>query len=70
MRTGGSATSIIERMWFGLAVLLVIAAVVGVGQWYVTRPSKRHAIDPSRARAADEAKYGPNPSVPNHIAPP
>lgn len=49
-------------MWTGLLILVVIAALIGVGQWYVTRPSDRRPIDPRRARAADEAKYGKDPS--------
>ncbi len=49
-------------MLTGLLILVVIAALIAVGQWYVTRPSTRRPIDPGRARAADEARYGIDPS--------
>lgn len=49
-------------MWTGLLVLVVLGGLVGLGQWYVTRPSDRRPIDPRRARASGEAKYGKDPS--------
>jgi hypothetical protein len=39
-------------------VVLGILALIGVGQWWVTRPSKRRPIDTSQARAEIEAEYG------------
>ena len=42
--------------------MFVVLVLVGIGQWWVTRPTDRRPIDPRRARTADEAKYGKDPS--------
>jgi hypothetical protein len=47
-----------EGMWTGLLILVVLAAVVALGQWWVTRPSKTRPVDTARARAQIEAGYG------------
>ncbi|MCU1589940.1 MAG: hypothetical protein JWP11_1196 [Frankiales bacterium] len=41
-------------MWTGLVILLGVGIAVGVGQWWLTRPTSRRPIDTSgRADAAE-----------------
>jgi hypothetical protein len=47
-----------NAMWVGIGILVGLVALVAIGQWYVTRPTTRGVVDPSRARAELEAKYG------------
>ena len=45
-------------MWIGLLILVLLAAVIALGQWWVTRPSTTRPVDTSRGRAQIEAEYG------------
>ena len=49
-------------MWTGLAIIVAILALIGVGQWWVTRPTDRRQVDTRRGRAAMEGEYGKDPT--------
>ena len=42
-------------MWTGALILLAIVVSVGVGQWWLTRPTNKRPIDTSGR--ADAAKF-------------
>jgi hypothetical protein len=54
-------------MWTGLLIVMGILLLVGVGQWWVTRPTSRRPVDTSRGRAALEAEYGKDPTRLNDV---
>ena len=49
-------------MWAGLAVIIVVFALIAAGQWWVTRPTTRRPVDTRRGRAEIEAQFGKDPS--------
>ena len=49
-------------MWTGLLIVVGILVLVGVGQWWVTRPADRRQVDTRRGRAELEGRYGKDPS--------
>ena len=54
-------------MWGGLLVVVGILVLVGVGQWWVTRPTDRRQVDTRRGRGAIEATYGKDPTRLNDV---
>jgi hypothetical protein len=54
-------------MWGGLLVVVGILVLVGVGQWWVTRPTNRRQVDPRRGLGEIEARYGRDPSRHNDV---
>jgi hypothetical protein len=49
-------------MWTGLLIVAGLLALVGVGQWYVTRPANGRQVDTNRGRSEIEGKYGKDPT--------
>jgi len=47
-------------MWIGLLILVVTAALIAAGQWFVTRPTTKGVVDTKAGRAKIEAEFGKN----------